>query len=100
MTTIRVMNERCENCLFTPKRIVDGQRMRDIIERCRRTETHFTCHLGTLADHQDVWCAGWWETQEGEDIVTAATAMGLVERVTPEQVANAPAYLRREHDDG
>lgn len=95
----RVMAERCSQCLFTPERIVPGPRMRQIIATCREQGTHFSCHLGTIAGGQDVWCRGWWESQEDPEIRALAEAMGVVEFVTPEQVADAPAYMRRDEED-
>lgn len=89
------MREPCSRCLFTPERLVSGQRMRAIVESCRRDGNHFTCHVGTLNGGQDVWCRTWWDTQETEEVREFAEAIGAVEFVTEEQVRNAPAYMRR-----
>jgi hypothetical protein len=100
---IRVMATRCDECLFKPTRIVGGRRMVEIVRGCHRDGKHFTCHLGTIADHQDVWCRGWWDTQEDPAVVRFAEALGLVTYVTAEDVRNAPAHLRDtepEDDDG
>lgn len=95
----RVMKERCAECLFTPGRIVSSQRMADVILECRRKNTHFCCHKGTI-ENQDVWCHGWWMAMETAEFRAMVEHMHLVEYVTEQDIKDAPAYMRDTHDEG
>lgn len=95
---VRVMGERCDRCLFGPDRLVRGARMAEIVRGCREDGNHFVCHIGTLNGRQDVWCRGWWETQETEQMRSFAEMLGAVEYVTEEQVQSAPAWMRRDDE--
>jgi hypothetical protein len=56
----QVMRERCSECLFTPERIVDSQRMAEVLRSCRDDGAHFICHRATIHDGSDVWCRGFF----------------------------------------
>jgi hypothetical protein len=64
----KVAAERCENCLFSADRIVDGKRVKQIIEDTRRSDSFFICHkFGTGGDKglegSPVCCRGFFDTQ-------------------------------------
>lgn len=40
----RLVAKACNECLFSPNRIVRPGRVRDIVRKCLKTETHFVCH--------------------------------------------------------
>ena len=52
-----VRHERCEQCLFTPNRIVSRNRASGIIREIDATDRHFECHKGT-ANGVPVCCRG------------------------------------------
>jgi len=54
----QVCKERCDQCLFTPQRIVSVQRMKGILAECRRNDSHFSCHKFPLGD---VCCRGFYD---------------------------------------
>ena len=39
-----VYKECCKNCLLSKNRIVSQQRAKQIIEECKKEQTHFICH--------------------------------------------------------
>lgn len=47
----------CDQCLTTPQRIVSGERAAEIIRDCKRDNTHFFCHKGTIAGKR-IHCRG------------------------------------------
>lgn len=94
--TIRVMSERCAECLFTKGRIVSPKRMAEVVAQCRENGSHFICHKATMEDNQNVWCHGWWEL-EYDEIAALLQEHGLVEFVTEQDVKDAPAHQRRYH---
>lgn len=42
-------SKKCSQCLLSPNRIVDADRVKDIIDGCTKEGTHFICHKGTIA---------------------------------------------------
>jgi hypothetical protein len=40
---------RCDQCLTTRTRIVEGARAAQIVRDCRREDRHFVCHKGSAA---------------------------------------------------
>lgn len=54
MTTMRVMEKRCDQCLFSNNRIVPESRMKELLDQCNRTGRAFECHKATLAKKRAV----------------------------------------------
>lgn len=44
----QVCAKRCDQCLFSPNRIVTVARMRKILAQAKRDDQHFICHKHTL----------------------------------------------------
>ena len=42
--SFQVMREQCDQCLFTPDRIVSSQRMASVLATCARNDPDFVCH--------------------------------------------------------
>lgn len=57
---LRVMEKRCDECLYSMRKIVSDERRDEVLVHCERTETHFVCHKGSLAG-VDVMCRGHWD---------------------------------------
>lgn len=70
--TFKVMAERCNECLFSPERIVSGRRYKQIIDGCLEEDKYFICHKATLAG-QDVCCRAFFDTF-GNDITLSRVA--------------------------
>ena len=60
--TFNVCKEKCDQCLFTDKKIVSKKRMVQILNECRQQDTHFQCHKGTI-EGKDICCKGFYDTQ-------------------------------------
>ena len=74
-----VMSACCHQCLITPNRIVNGERMREIVDQCLEKDTWFQCHLGTLND-EEICCRGFFDAFGGDvTIIRLAKMFQLVE---------------------
>lgn len=62
-STFRVMAKRCDQCLFSNKRLVSLRRRDSILWECRATGAHFICHKVTIAGQQDVCCRAFYDTR-------------------------------------
>ncbi len=87
-----VMREACDQCLFTPERIVAARRFARIVKQCRENNTHFICHKATLAGDKNVCCRRFYDIV-GDDVLVIRLAhmLDLVEEVTPDQFDTLPA---------
>ena len=41
---LKVYKECCKNCLLSKDRIVSEERSKEIINGCKKEQTHFVCH--------------------------------------------------------
>lgn len=53
---IKVCKKKCDQCLFTPNRIVSKGRKREVLKDTEKKNTFFVCHK-----HKDIACRGWAE---------------------------------------
>lgn len=67
----KVMEERCNQCLFSENRIVSKERMVDIVKECRKKGNYFICHKASIAGDQQVCCRGFYDTQDTQTIQIA-----------------------------
>ena len=59
-STLRVALKRCDECLFTKRRLVSEARMEDILAECENSGTAFECHRATLAG-DEYMCRGYYD---------------------------------------
>lgn len=78
--TFKVAVERCAQCLFSQDKIVSSARRKDVLNSCRKKDTHFICHKFTIAVNQDVCCKGFYETQTSQ-MIRIAQRLNAVEFV-------------------
>lgn len=91
---LRVLRERCDQCIFGPERIVSSRRMADVLATCRRRDTHFICHKATIEGGQDVCCRGFYDTQPATGLRDLAEQLDAVEFVDEQDLPNAPPWQR------
>ena len=63
----KVCSSRCDECLFSPNKIVDNERKQEIIETCITNNSFFVCHkFGIEGDEgtigEEVCCRGFYES--------------------------------------
>lgn len=76
---LKVADKKCSQCLFSKDRIVRPGRVQDIIEQCRKNDSHFICHKGSIAG-VDVVCRGFYDTQTSQ-VIRVAQRLNAVEFV-------------------
>jgi hypothetical protein len=79
MSGFEVCEKQCDQCLFSPNRIVPKKRMAEILRNCRRDDKHFICHKGSIAG-RDVCCRGFYDTQTSQ-LMRIAQRLGMVKFV-------------------
>lgn len=78
----RVYEQRCEQCLFSPERIVSSQRMAEVLRQCAATDTHFVCHKSSIYGDGNVCCRGFYDRDPAaSNLMRIAGRLGLVEFV-------------------
>lgn len=93
----KITQERCDQCLFSPDKIVSDKRRKQVLNECRREDRHFICHKATLAGGQDVCCAGFHEAfPHIGNLHRIATRMGWTERVAVEALSVLSQGLNKE----
>lgn len=48
----KVCSHRCDQCLFSPNKIVSNARKREIIKECLLSGAYFICHKATIAGEE------------------------------------------------
>lgn len=71
----KVKEEKCDQCLFSPDKIVSNERRREILSDCKKNDTHFNCHK-----EDDVCCRGFYEATD-TNLIRISQRMGWVEEV-------------------
>ena len=56
----KVMENRCDECLFGKDKIVSNKRRAEIIRGLDREDSYFICHKATIAG-QRIACRGDWD---------------------------------------
>lgn len=79
MSGFQVKKECCNQCLFTKDRIVSPARMKEIIQDCHRTDSHFQCHKGTI-EGKDICCHGFYQKMS-TNLIRAMQRLNLVQFV-------------------
>lgn len=80
---IHVRAERCDHCLYSKNRLVNGDRARELTTNTRaETGATFTCHRSMVSDEPEAICSEWFRNFADEDaILRLAKSMGVIEYV-------------------
>ena len=62
MSKLKVMRERCGECLYGPDKIVSNARRSQIIREITRADSRFICHKASIAG-QEIACRGDWDAR-------------------------------------
>lgn len=87
--TFEVMARRCDQCLFSPERIVSAARMREVIRECRRKDVSFMCHKSPAG--REIACRGHFDTGVGQ-MSRIAERLGVVVEVDPETLVHEAGH--------
>lgn len=83
------MAQRCHQCLYGPHKIVSNERRREILRGLRRSDSHFICHLSTMAGEVDVACRADWDQRTCGQMGRIAGRLNVV-RFTDEHGNDVP----------
>ena len=78
--TFKVMEDRCDQCLFGPHKIVSNRHRAEILREITRKDSHFICHKATIAG-QNIACRGDWDQRYCGQLGRIAGRVGMVEFV-------------------
>lgn len=76
---LEIKETQCDQCLFSKNRIVDAKRMKEIVTECRRKDTHFECHKGTI-EGKNIVCHGWF-TRFTSQMIRIAGRLNMIKFV-------------------
>jgi hypothetical protein len=90
-----VMPKRCDECLFSTRKIVSDPAKEDVLAECRQSGRAFVCHKASFLNEYRV-CRGFFDRDESI-VVILAKKLGRVKFVPlpPEQsdnVLSVPAH--------
>lgn len=79
-----VCEKACDECLFSPNKLVNEARKREILKQCYKSGTYFICHKATLAGRA-VICRRFAESKDGagNTALRVAQHFGLIRYVDP-----------------
>lgn len=81
---LRVCSGMCDQCLFSPNKIVSDARKREIIKNCLATGAQFICHKATIKG-EEVVCRGFYDTYGPQiNLIRIAQRLHAVEEVDVE----------------
>jgi len=86
---MKLATRMCDECLFSPGRIVGAERMKEIVRETERKDTHFICHKSAVGgfDGEDlhgdpVICRGFYDAFPGRgQLVRIMGRLGAIEEV-------------------
>jgi hypothetical protein len=86
---MKVMEERCDQCLYGPNKIVSNARRSQIIRDITRKDCHFICHKASIAG-QDVACRGDFDQRGCGQLGRIMGRLGAIEFVKEESLSRSP----------
>lgn len=79
--SLKVFSECCKNCLLSESRIVSPARVKDIINDCKKKQTHFICHKATMKG-EEIVCKKYYEIfGHTSQLIRIAERLNVVEFV-------------------
>jgi len=75
---LKVCKKQCDQCLFSPNKIVSAARKTELLKECRSSDSHFVCHKT-----EDAVCAG-FRSRYQTNLMRIAERLNAIEFVTQE----------------
>lgn len=83
----KVCSAKCDECLFSPAKIVDQERKEEIITTCLENNNFFVCHKfgingeeGTVGE--DVCCKGFYDSYGSQiNLIRIAQRLRAIEEI-------------------
>jgi hypothetical protein len=74
---MKIMKERCDQCLYGPNKIVSNARRAELLREISAKDSHFICHKAQIAG-EEVSCAGDWEQRGCGQMGRIAGRLGIL----------------------
>lgn len=79
---LEVFKTKCNQCLYTNKRITSKERADEIIAKCIKDGNYFICHKSTIKDEGKVCCSSFYKKHgDKAQIVQIAKRLNVVKFV-------------------
>ena len=76
---MKIVKGMCDQCLFSPNKIVDEERKKQILDGCKAEQTHFNCHKEREGE---VVCGGFNKTMgQYSQMIRISERLRLIEYV-------------------
>lgn len=84
--SLEVCEKKCDQCLFSPQRIVSKSRFTELLKQCRKEDTHFICHKGSITGNDNLVCRGFYDTQTSQ-LIRIACRLNMIKFVPVPKVS-------------
>jgi hypothetical protein len=74
-----VMKEKCNECLYSPNRVVSIARRKEILRDCKQRNSHFICHKSSI-EGGGACCRGFYESSS-TNMIRIAQRLGMIKEV-------------------
>lgn len=61
LSVVRVCEEKCDSCIFTPQSPISPARLREYMEIWQKSDTFQNCHKGTVTGDSALMCRGFYD---------------------------------------
>jgi hypothetical protein len=82
--TFKVMDRRCDQCLYGPNKIVSDARRKQILREIEQKDCNFICHKSSILN-EEVCCRGDWDARHGGQMGRIAGRLNAIELVSVDE---------------
>lgn len=82
--TFKVMDRRCDQCLYGNQKIVSDARRKQLIQDIISRDSHFLCHKGTICE-EEICCRGDFDAHGGGQLGRIADRLRVIEFVSTDE---------------
>lgn len=90
---LKVYKKPCKNCLCSNNRIVSLDRMNEIIEDCKKEQTHFICHKASIKNEQILCHSFYKKYGHFSQLVQIAQRLNMVKFVEVPKGKKLPTHV-------
>jgi hypothetical protein len=89
---MKVYKECCKNCLLSQDAIVSPQRVKGILNTCKKEQSHFICHKASM-EGKDICCKSFYDKMGGvSQLIRISERLGVIEFVEQPDHEKMPTY--------
>ena len=89
---LKVYKECCNNCLLSADAIVSPERRKDILNKCKKDQTHFICHKASI-EGKEIVCKSFYDKLgHYSQMIQISERLGMVEQVEQPESEKLTSY--------